>query len=95
MHIAAAKGHQNIVKAFLTNKNVDEKYPKNSLGCSPFHLAASNGYEKVVEVFIEHFYKDDDTAVHLKNNTGDSPIHCAAREGQLKVIEVFLRSDKG
>src|SRR3989304_760782 len=83
LHIAAARGDINAVKALLEQRADVNKRDKNS--STPLHEAASKGHANIVRLLIE---KGAD--VNAKSKVGHSPLHLAAFAGSLESVRLLV-----
>jgi cytohesin len=86
LHIAAYKGHVEIVKILL-DRGADLN-AKDNTGHAPLHWAAIEGHVDVVRVLL-----DRGANPNAKNNTGHTPLHNAAYFGHVEIVKILL--DRG
>ncbi|KAG0637841.1 ankyrin repeat-containing domain protein, partial [Tuber brumale] len=90
LHLAASKGHTNIVKLILQygGSNIDHN-ARAFRGRTPLYLAAAKGHENVVRVLLTSQYSqvvvNPSMFMHL------NPLHKAAMEGHTEIVK-FLKS---
>ena len=83
LHIAAARGDINAVKALLEQRADVNKRDKN--GSTPLNEASSKGHANIVRLLIE---KGAD--VNAKSKVGHSPLHLAAFAGSLESVRLLV-----
>src|SRR3990167_222334 len=83
LHIAAARGDINAVKALLEQRADVNKRDKN--GSTPLNEASSKGHANIVRLLIE---KGAD--VNDKSKVGHSPLHLAAFAGSLESVRLLV-----
>ena len=88
LHLAAAKGHLNVVRVLISEFKADVNGMGN--GDTPLHWAASGGHLDVVRVLISEFLADPNT----RDGNGDTPLHVAAAKGHLGVVSVLISEFK-
>ncbi|PAA70813.1 hypothetical protein BOX15_Mlig012742g1 [Macrostomum lignano] len=84
LHLAAWRGHQNVVKLlieFKANPNV-----RDSLGNTPALRAAWQGQTETLRYLLQHGANPD-----LQNQIGRSPLHVAAENGHLDCSKLLVR----
>lgn len=83
LHLAAAKGHKNVVEVLLANHaDVNAKDVNNE---TPLHFAAASGSKEVAELLLA-----EGAEVNAKSNGGRTPLHSAAISGFRDVTELLL-----
>ena len=86
LHIAAEKGHENVVSLLLARgANVNDK--DKPLGDAAIHIAAESGYANIVSLLLAH-----NVSVESKGYD-QTPLHDAASNGHVNVVSLLL--DKG
>ena len=85
LHIAAERGHQNVVTALLTHSNIKVNL-KNKTGQAPLHIAAIYGHAAVVQVLLNHGQID----VNEKDPDQQAPLHLAAENGHADAVKALL-----
>lgn len=88
MHIAAQKGHTEVLKLLL-EKDADGMLPINEVeynGSTPLHVAAANGHEDVVKLLLEN--KADPKLSDHQN--GRTPLCIAAHQGRVECLKALL-----
>ena len=84
LHIAAAKGRQEIAE-FLISKGADVN-SKDKGGSTPLHYAASEGHGSMIKFLISK-----GANVNTKNySSGWSPLHMAVINGRLATVELLI-----
>jgi ankyrin repeat protein len=84
LHLAAEKGHNDVVKLLLEHKA--EVDAKTESGETPLYLAAEKGHKDVAELLLSH-----GADVNAKDkNFGRTPLHEAAVFGHKDVVELLL-----
>lgn len=86
LHLAAAKGHKELVKLLLSHKA--DVNSKCFLGGTPLHAAAQNGSKEVTELLLAH-----NAEVNAHDSFGYTPLHLAARDGRKEVAELLLANN--
>ena len=87
MHIAAWKGHNQIIQVLMEDDKVGDKNPANENGITPMHLAAINGHTETFEILME--------SVHDKNpadKVGFTPLHLAATRNHLRICMLICEN---
>lgn len=87
MHFAAAYGHPEIVKMFLTDKKLLDS--RNKWGMTPLMLAAMNGQTPVCEILLKG--GADSLLVDVN---GFNAMHLAAQKGLTEVVKLFASNKK-
>ena len=83
IHIAAVRGHVEIVKAligYINNPTVPDNY-----GETPIHCAARYGHTEVIKILI----KCTENPNTIDKN-GNTPIHTAANFGHREIVKILL-----
>lgn len=86
LHIAAEKGHTEIVELLLDNYayvNVADKYRSTAL-----HVAAKGGHKEVVELLL-----DKGANFNATNKNGKTSLELAAKIKRVDIVELFLIED--
>ena len=83
-HCHANKGHFEVC-TFLIQKMKD-KNPKDSNGCTPFHIAAKNGHHKICHLIMENAEEKNPS-----DENGTTPLHIASKNGNLLICELILK----
>ena len=87
--MAAAKGHEAVVKLLLDVGNVDIE-SRNISGQTPLSLAATNGHAAVVQLLLEK----DNVDVNSTTFQGQTPLSRAADNGHEAVVKLLLETGK-
>lgn len=82
LHIACAKGHQELVQ-FLLDEGADVNV-QNSVGETPLHLAVLHQHPAIVHVLLK--YGPD---ISLSSDVGGSPLLYAASSEQTDVLKLL------
>jgi ankyrin repeat protein len=85
LHIAARKGHSNVVMAIL-NKSPKAINVENETGKTALHIAANEGHTAVVKEILGKFPE----AFNVKNNIKQTALDIAVSDGNLDVVKVIL-----
>jgi ankyrin repeat protein len=98
LHLAAAKGHDSIVKLLMENKItrpifLNPSNIKDATGSTPLHLAIRNKRDKVVSRLLND--TEFRTLMLSPNHVQDavvgySPLHLAAKNGDKETIKLLL-----
>jgi ankyrin repeat protein len=91
LHIAASKGHRDIVHLLLQNNTVDVNNRGWSEGLTPLQTAAAKGHTNVVEQLLQH------PDLVISPTTGkkaekSSLLHFPCRRGHVDVVALLLRT---
>lgn len=82
IHLAAAKGWEEVVTKLLESKaSVDDQ---NKFGNTPLHLAAKEGHSSVVQILL-----NGGANPNMENQDGDTPLQSALKKGHLQVAEII------
>jgi len=87
---AAARGHDNVVRILLRQKDVNANTRDFEFGTTPILWAAIIGHEGVVNLLLEREDTDPNTADTL---FGRTPLWCAAEGGHESVVELLLERE--
>ncbi|CAL1378226.1 unnamed protein product [Linum trigynum] len=88
LHVAASKGHTEIVREILkASPNLAQKMDEN--GCNPLHHACSEGHLDITRMLLKH---DKGMALRVNNN-GHTPLHLAAINGDATTLKAFMEMD--
>lgn len=84
MHIASARGHEQIV-CLLRQRNfrIDERDRDEN---SPLHLAIKNNHIDVVQLLA------NENTVNLKNSSKETSLHIATENNQCSIVEILLKN---
>ncbi|XP_023635083.1 protein ACCELERATED CELL DEATH 6, partial [Capsella rubella] len=105
LHLAAAWGHLELVKEFVSECPCLLFLP-NSSGKTPLHMAASGGHTAVVETFVEMVtFASDRLCTEeseremlnlyvLKDNDGNTPLHYAIEKYHRETALVLVKANK-
>ena len=84
IHIAAEKGHTEVVKTFVNC--VECPNPPDHNGRTPLHIAALNGHIEIVKSLAGFCT----TTANSPEINGWTPIHLAARKGHTEIVKVLI-----
>ncbi|KAM7254963.1 hypothetical protein ACFE04_020204 [Oxalis oulophora] len=89
-HVAAKKGHLEIVKELLG------KWPElcqlcNSTNTSPLYSAADQDHLEVVEAIMDA----DPSCIRIVRKNGKTALHTVARYGRLRIVKTLIDRDPG
>ncbi|MBD3272843.1 hypothetical protein GF385_00640, partial [Candidatus Dependentiae bacterium] len=85
LHLAAKKGHQEIVEMLLAKEGVDPS-ARDRYGNTPLHFAAKKGHPEIVKMLLA---KDADLS-NAENFIKSTPLHFAAEKGHQEIVEILL-----
>ncbi|WP_042279041.1 ankyrin repeat domain-containing protein [Candidatus Protochlamydia sp. R18] len=86
MHLAAMKGHVNIVNYFTQHiKGIDINIRDRHYS-TPLHLAAKYGHIEAVNSLIS----TKGIKFNAKDKHGNTPLHLAAKYGHIKIVKALL-----
>ena len=88
LHVAARKGHLNIIELLLTNGA--DINAVSETGATPLVLSAQSGKLEALLFVLQH--KDKITDIDAKGAGGGTALHVAAQEGYSEIIESLLVS---
>ena len=84
---AATRGHENVVRILLRQKDVNANPRDIESGRTPLHLAAKGGYEGVAKLLLER----EDTNPNTRDTEyGQTPLWWAAKGGYEGVAKLLL-----
>lgn len=84
LHMAAAKGHVDVVTAFLDfNQDLDLSF--DGEGCGPLHYAAYHGRSEVVKVMVSR----NISLMKQVNFAGETALHLAVKSNRYEVMRVM------
>ncbi|KHN87874.1 Ankyrin-3, partial [Toxocara canis] len=82
LHMAAAGGHDKIVKILLDNgANAEDE---NAHGMTALHLGAKNGFIPILDVFDKNLWRK------CSRKYGFTPLHLAAQSGHDSLVRMLL-----
>ena len=88
LSLAAAKGHEAVVKLLLSRDDVAADSPDED-DWTPLFWAAMNGHEAVVKLLLSR----DDVAADSQQEGGRTPLSWAAANGHEAVVKLLLGRD--
>ena len=89
LHLAAQKGHLNILQFFISDQNCDPNIPGGQCGATPLHYATAFGHLHIVKYLINE--QGCNPSCSDKNKL--SPLDCAAMKGHMDIVK-FLTVEK-
>ncbi|KAF2910691.1 protein ACCELERATED CELL DEATH 6-like [Oryza sativa Japonica Group] len=102
LHIAAWKGHSDLIAQLCRWGNGSLITSVNSSGYTPLHCAAGAGHAGAVEAIIRALAAGANVEegrlqeiLRGRNEAGDTPLHLAARHGHGEAAEALVRVDPG
>uniref|UniRef100_A0A0E0HYU0 PGG domain-containing protein n=1 Tax=Oryza nivara TaxID=4536 RepID=A0A0E0HYU0_ORYNI len=102
LHIAAWKGHCDLIAQLCRWGNGSLITSVNSSGYTPLHCAAGAGHAGAVEAIIRALAAGANVEegrlqeiLRGRNEAGDTPLHLAARHGHGEAAEALVRVDPG
>ena len=87
MHIAAWKGHNQIIQVLMEDDRVGEKNPAKKDGTTPLHLAASCGNAETCKIIMQHTQERSPADTY-----GGTPLHAAAVSGHTETFKILMES---
>jgi ankyrin repeat protein len=101
LYIAAAKGHDAVVKALLSepvtrDQITDQLNAKNKDGWTALHIAAEYGRIAVVKALLSSLGNEKRRQAQLetKDRYGRIALHLAAQNGHIAVVEALLKPER-
>jgi ankyrin repeat protein len=86
LHLAAAHGYIEVVKALLQKKAKINARARN--GITPLHMAVRNNQIKIIKLLLEHGAKVD-----ARDNYGKTALHIAAFYGYRDTVEKLIEKE--
>eukprot|EP00931_Biecheleriopsis_adriatica_P082042 TRINITY_DN55420_c0_g1_i1.p1 TRINITY_DN55420_c0_g1~~TRINITY_DN55420_c0_g1_i1.p1 ORF type:complete len:395 (-),score=68.23 TRINITY_DN55420_c0_g1_i1:72-1256(-) len=87
LHLAAAAGHESILRALLMAKALPNSCNEVAGGLSALHLATLGGRVDVLESLLD--YEGD---ANISDALRQTPLHIATRRGDEKCVSLLLRN---
>ncbi|KAM5575594.1 hypothetical protein ABKV19_014512, partial [Rosa sericea] len=84
IHVAASKGHVNIVKDLVLLMTQEDLKMKNAKGDTALHAAAWNGQLRIVKELVPLMGEEI-------NSDGDTALHLAAYYGKVDIVKELVR----
>ena len=85
MDLAAARGHVEVVKLFISNSNNPNAPDAN--GWTPMHRAARRGHVDIMKILMS---TNSIPIPNMPDKDGYTPLHTAARHGKSKVVKLLM-----
>lgn len=88
LHVAAARGHADVVRTLLergASVRIRSAHPGACGGCSPLHAAVAAGHEGVVALLLSA-----GAEVDAHDEAGFAPLHTAALAGYCGIVKQLL-----
>eukprot|EP00729_Bicosta_minor_P014311 gene14311-biopygen31132 len=85
MHLAAEKGHVDVVTALVAS-NADVNQAMTTNGCTPVYVAAEKGHVDVVTALVAH----NADVNQAKTTDGSTPVYVASQHGHVDVVTALV-----
>ncbi|KAK3241146.1 hypothetical protein CYMTET_49061 [Cymbomonas tetramitiformis] len=89
VHLAFARGHQEVLAAILRVPSVDVKSPAAE-NWTVLHISAEKGHAAPVKMILD---KDVD-AVNARSSNNSTPLHLAARHGHQHIVQLLVETGR-
>eukprot|EP00940_MAST-03C_sp_MAST-3C-sp2_P001423 g1423.t1 len=92
LHLAALKGHDDVVRIFADSKDVKRAARMHDcLGDTPLHCAVMSGNLKCGRILLE---RKTNANVNARNGRGATPLHIAVSKGSADIVDLLLADER-